>query len=420
MKLSIFNTRIPLSENTDVIFNTFSEEMLVINRNVKLNIPYIDTSFIKVLKEKGFLVDDQEDEYTKVVTMFKKSYNRDSVFKLTINPTLKCNFRCWYCYETHNNSSTMTNQTLNRVKKSIRNLSEKYNSLELSFFGGEPFLKFSEIVKPLIDYTHIIYTSKGLDYQVTFTTNGYLINSHIIETLKKYNIGISQITLDGGPETHNKTRVSAIGDSFAQIVANIKSMATCGLPVLIRINVTKDNIQSAYKIPDYFRDLSDIEKKQLHILIQQVWQDVHNDILDEIWEVYTKFLEIGIKPWPRKFNFYQTICYADHRHSAVINYDGKIHKCTAIDFETKTPDGTLDEYGLFDIDYAFQRRIKQRLDNHLCLSCRILPVCNGGCSKNVDQASIRDYCLHPTNEDKDNVVKNIIREKLYMRRLNIS
>ena len=112
-------------------------------------------------------------------------------------------------------------------------------------------------------------------------------------------------------------------------------MASVGMPVLLRINVTKENINSAYSIPEYINSFSDTEKSKVQVLIQQVWQDSQNDILDEIWGLYGEFLKIGIIPWPRRFNFYKHICYADIKNSAVINYNGKIFKCTAIDFDKK-------------------------------------------------------------------------------------
>lgn len=369
---------------------------------------------------KGFIIEDGIDETNRIVKDFKTHYSNDDIFKLTINPTLDCNFRCWYCYETHRVHSTMSKECAERVKRCIDWISCKYKAIELAFFGGEPLMQYCEIVKPLIEYTKYVSNSSNMKYQVTFTTNGYLISDEIINDLTHYNIGVSQITLDGGPISHNKTRVSKDRDSYTTIIRNIKKMVSANLPVLLRINVTKDNIEGASDIVNSLRSFSDTEKTKINILIQQVWQDVKNDILDEIWILYSQFLKIGIRPWSRRFNFYKSCCYADKRHSAVINYDGRIFKCTAIDFDKKRADGILPENGHINIDEAFNTRIEKRLNNQLCKNCRILPVCNGGCSKNVDQANTRDYCLHPTEDDKDKVVRNIVREQLYMAKLGLA
>lgn len=420
MKFSIFNNRIPLSPNTDILFNSYSEESQIIGKEVVLIADELNPELRDILYSKGFLIDDDIDEVNRIFNAFKDSYSNDEVFKLTINPTLNCNFRCWYCYETHYAHSTMSKECVTRVKRCIDWISCKYKALELAFFGGEPLMQYHEIVKPLIEYTNKVSNARNMQYQVTFTTNGYLISDDIISDLTHYNVGVSQITLDGGPISHNKTRVSKRGDSYETIVTNIKKMVAANLPVLLRINVTKDNIDDASEIVNSFRTFLETEKFKINVLIQQVWQDVKNDILDEIWTLYSQFIEIGIRPWPRRFNFYQACCYADKRHSAIINHDGKIFKCTAINFDKKSPDGELQPSGHFNIDAPFDSRIKKRNENQLCRTCRILPVCNGGCSKNVDQANIRDYCLHPKEDDKDKVIKNIIREQLYMTKLGLS
>lgn len=420
MKLSIFNNRIPLSDNTDLLFNSFTEEGIIIEKKMNLSLIEMSSEFITILIKRGFLVDDEIDEYKKVYDIFKKNYTNDNIFKLTINPTLNCNFRCWYCYESHSTNSIMSIECLEKVKRSINWLSKKYKEIELAFFGGEPFLQYTNIVKPLIEYIDILSHNNQFKYQVTFTTNGYLLTKDIIKELTHYNIGISQITLDGGPDSHNKTRISKKKDSFFTIVKNIKKMVESDLPILLRINVTKDNIEDASKIVNYFKDIPNEKKIKIKVLVQQVWQDIKNDIIDEIWSLYSDFMDIGISPWPRRFNFYHDFCYADKLHSAVINYDGKIHKCTAINFDEKEPDGILSENGEIHIEEVFNLRLTKRRLNQLCKRCRILPVCNGGCSKNIDQAKIRDYCLHPSEKDKNNVVKNIIREQLHMSKLGLS
>ena len=66
---------------------------------------------------------------------------RDPSYRLTINPTLNCNFSCWYCYETHN-KKYMSNEVKQRILKLIDNIVSKQDIqyFELDWFGGEPLL----------------------------------------------------------------------------------------------------------------------------------------------------------------------------------------------------------------------------------------------------------------------------------------
>lgn len=74
----------------------------------------------------------------------------DRDYSLFLNPTLECNFSCWYCYETHE-KGYMSEKMIEKIKKHIIYMIEKIhiNSLTLSWFGGEPLLYFNEVVYPI-------------------------------------------------------------------------------------------------------------------------------------------------------------------------------------------------------------------------------------------------------------------------------
>lgn len=368
----------------------------------------------------GFIVADDIDETAVVRKAFMDHSRGNGIFRLTVNPTLDCNFRCWYCYERHNAECVMTADTRGRVKRLIDRLTQEYRAIELAFFGGEPLLEYDNAVKPLIEHLHQRATDAGIDYVVTFTTNGYLFSDTVISGLRKFRIGVSQITLDGTRDRHNRVRVSRKGDSFMTIVGNIKKMVRAGLPVLVRINLSKDNAVDAEDTACCFDDLTMKEKGLMRVLVQKVWQESDADLLDETWNIYESFLKSGIAPWPRHFNYTRDICYGDVHESAVVNHDGMVYKCTAIDFDRYEPDCEIGEDGAIDLAPGYRRRLEKRMGNGPCACCRILPVCSGGCCKNLDQAVAEsEYCLHPEEEDKDAVVRNIIREQLHMSRLGL-
>lgn len=418
----MFNNRVRLSEKADIVFNALSEQFVILRKDANIPVDFSpeNESMLEMLKAKGVLCEDSENEMERAQSIFLNSANDNSYFRLTINPTLQCNFRCWYCYEQHNASSVMSKKTIEQLKTTIEKILNEYNTIELAFFGGEPFLEFDSIVLSLIEYTATQSRNRGKSYIVTFTTNGFLINHEVIKKLCAYNVGVLQITLDGGPIFHNQTRKSGTFNSFEKIVDNIKDLLLVGFKVLLRINLTAENAQSAFEIPKYFEKLDDESKEGLRVLIQQVWQDADNDIFEETWDLYEKFVIIGIKPWSIYFSALKALCYADKRHSAVVNYDGRVFKCTAIDFNKKQEDFTLDKDWFSSLSKAFELRLSKRASNNLCAKCRIFPLCGGGCSKNVDQAmELSEYCLHPTEDDKDRIVKKVIREQLILRKLGL-
>lgn len=105
-------------------------------------------------------------------------------------------------------------------------------------------------------------------------------------------------------------------------------------------------------------------------------------------------------------------CYADKRNSVVINYNGDIFKCTARDFTKAAREGYIDEQGelVWEND-SLERRMNIKFKNKPCLSCKILPICNGGCSQHAMENLGKDYCMYDGDEaEKDKVVSAKISE----------
>lgn len=73
------------------------------------------------LVQKGIFVDEGIDEVTEYIRAIKQADAEDDSYTITVNPTLACNMKCWYCYENHRNMPMMPT----KVKESILALSQK-------------------------------------------------------------------------------------------------------------------------------------------------------------------------------------------------------------------------------------------------------------------------------------------------------
>ena len=261
--------------------------------------------------------------------------------------------------------------------------------------------------------------AKSGDKQFTigFTTNGYLLNDRIINYFNEKQLKpLFHITLDGYRENHNKVRfVSKTKGSYSTILRNIKLLVENEMFVRVRINYTDENIEDTYKIAD---DLLSIEKekarKYLLIDFHRVWQN--NKVDDTEMTVDRNVGIIRNKGFNVKSSKYlnDTVrgsCYADKRNSAVINYNGDVFKCTSRDFKTENREGFLTEDGnIVWENNALERRMESKFKNPPCLTCRLLPICNGACSQlALENFGKRDYCIHSFGEkEKDKVVKAMV------------
>jgi len=430
MKYSQFNSIIPFDKKY-ALFNSFNQKAIFLEETLKdlLNaaktegidsLQEVHPDFYNYLVEQEFLIPNDDNEVEKVKKISNAIDENESSFLLTINPSMNCNFKCWYCYETHVKGSMLTQSMVKKINTFITNTAsrEGLKYFSLSFFGGEPLLYFKKDVIPIINVFSDICKEKGIEFAISFTTNGYLINQEFIDYFKGKNITCSlQITFDGYKEKHDAVRfVNSKTGSYDAIVKSIKLLIQNDFFVRLRINYTEKNISDSYKIADEFLDIApEIRSSYLLFDYHRVWQDdkVDNTSIEldkNVELVRTKGFEVSGKYSPN--NVTQS-CYADKRNSVVINYNGDLFKCTARDFTTVKRAGYLSETGelMWENDYL-NKRMNAKFNNKPCLSCRIMPLCNGGCSQHaLEHLGIDDYCVHFGDEgEKDKVVKSKVEE----------
>lgn len=421
MKFSHYNNMLEVSSNVNVVYNSFSGHILFVGKDALSDINNIDENVAANMRNAGMLIDDDVDEISHLRQHRHNAVYDDRSFLLIINPTLNCNFDCWYCYESHQKESKMTEHTLNNIRIYISQLFGKYEHVTISFFGGEPMLGYKQVVSPLMKYATEQASKQNKQIEFAFTTNGYLFTDSIINELQKFNISHLQITLDGDRHDHDSTRIPKGGKSFDRIIMNIAKLTAANIDIVLRLNVTGNTIKGAANLPQYFKDLPPDSKKHLKVSIHQVWQDrdakinIHQPIL----ELYEAFHNIGIMPSQPNTDRISSPCYGDSAHSIVINYNGDVYNCTAVDFPNEQRDGYLDDNGTI-ISEAQSLDIvhKYRQANDICDKCRIISLCNGGCFKTIWHSINNPFqCQYPDDESKDKLVREVVEEKIFFSQL---
>ncbi|MRI64587.1 radical SAM protein [Ornithobacterium rhinotracheale] len=430
MKSSLYNIFFNY-EDKIVVYNSLSDNFMVLENilyelleaSIKCNeineIKNYHDSFYEELKDNGFIIEDNVNE----LDIIKKiSYDTDfneTKYSLTINPTMNCNFKCWYCYESHIKSSKINEETQKKILKLIDNIvDEKRGKLKyfhISWFGGEPLLYFNKTILPLLREVSSKMEKENIHFTTNFTSNGYLLNQNIISDCKRFNTTNFQITLDGHRDRHNKVRfLSKTRGSYDEIVNNIKLCLKNKLRVNARINVSHETLIDLLHVIEDFMDVSTEEKKYLTFSFHEVWQEEKN-LHEDISNIVSSFRKKGFKvDYKGEINraIYNS-CYADKLNQATINYNGDIFKCTARDFKSSSKEGVLEEDGTISWNNIYYKRIyKTRFMNKPCLSCKILPICNGGCSQHRIENEGKSYCIYNFDEKKK---KEIVKEKFFSR-----
>lgn len=426
MKFSNYNI-IRVVQDKIALYNSFTSKVILIEPKIKElldtigsadELEKLNPSFFYYLIRHKFIVDNNVDEVAEILKIRQLRDENPSEFILFVNPTLDCNFNCWYCYEKKVKGSKIDCNTQKKIEKFTENLFQTHTELKqftLSFFGGEPLLYFNECVVPIINETAEKCKKINVALNVNFTTNAYLINKELVEYFNAKKLFPNfQITLDGSKTDHNKTRHSANDkDSYTKIVDNIKLLVKNNFSVRVRINYTDKNIVQTCEIINDIADLPQKLKDNYLIFdFQRVWQnEVGENIDKELHETIAKFKEAGLNVTHKNLlNNMLDICYADKRNSVVINYNGDVFKCTARDFTKDNREGFLDDNG--NIVWNEAKANSRKMFKHElteCYDCKIFPICFGGCSQQVIESQDEHYCLYSHNQEK---IERIVLDKI--------
>lgn len=406
MRQSRFNEYFTAPDGVKLAFNSYSCGLAVVDQEYEKlmdilpkikddNVPIELRTCYEAAKEGMFIVEDEFDELLDLYT--KRNFQKFSIesLGLTIAPTLACNFKCIYCYET-SKPGIMNKKVRNKIIEFVEKQSDHLKHLSISWYGGEPLLT-KDIIYTLSERFLEICREKNIEYDAFIISNGSLLDDDTIYNLIKYKVRGIQITIDGPPDIHNKRRVNKSGlETFDLLIDNInKLLQTEKMEVVLRINVDKSNDSEVEKLISLLG--MRLISKNIKITFGQVtaYTDACKTIEASCYnngEFATKLLhyyEILLKygfgnynefPYPEvKLNY----CCAELMNSFVIDPDGYLYKCWNEVGNVEASVGNITQ-GNYDITCYKNGMWLQRnpFENKKCMDCSLLPVCMGGCPHN--------------------------------------
>lgn len=426
-KLNKFTNFIVDGDNT-ILFNLQTEAFIVLNHELSEIVSTckddIETlkdkhsELFRQMLEKEFIIPSERDEVASLIAEWERQDNVPSYFGMIINPTLGCNLRCWYCYEEHDKEKMMDAKIVNAICRLIEKkvALPQMKNLNVSFFGGEPLLGFNDVVLPILSYAANKCEEHGLDLSSNFTTNGVLLTDAVLTEVER--VGLArpatfQISLDGNRNYHNHSRIGVNREpTYDIIIKNIIEAANRQHTVSVRLNYTAGNAQTFVDVLDDFSKLPVETKKYIVFNFQQIWQDQANDIHERIEKLKDIFKNEHFAVDSDRVN-HRHCCYADRENHVVINSDGNIFKCTAREFVPQNREGYLSEDGEIILNDRYKKRMAVKYSNPACLKCKVLPICNGGCSQGKLERNQSDGCYRNMDErEKEELIIRCLRERI--------
>lgn len=410
MKYSKYNIVIPTKGFT-IVYNSFRDKFIglshesakYLNDTKKLDEFQQNYNLIfDKLVSLGMIINDEFDELTTIRTNHEIAVKGNKDLYIMIYPTQDCNLKCWYCYESHVTGSLMSDSVMNRTFSAIKQKveSKDLNSLLIGFFGGEPLMNFYDIAYPLSIKLKLLAEEKGIKFATFFVTNASFIDNKMIKHLAEIN-PLLQITLDGTKKKHNSVRIwkkdnqgtyDTIINAIKQLSNSIENKFSDDPVLTIRLNY--DN-QTLRNIDELISDLKGVNKSQVIIHFERVWQTRHlidNEQQELLLDAIRKFINEGYTIKHGTFKRKDVSCPSDTHDFMIINYDGKLYKCNGRTLTPESNEGELLSDGTIKWDDTkLHKRFSQTtFDNEKCLNCKMLPLCLGPCSQKLMEKG--NYC----------------------------
>lgn len=309
------------------------------------------------------------------------------IVSCTIDVTERCNLACKYCFTWN---KTDRDLSLDMAKKIVKFFFEhcdkqSFQPYQISFWGGEPLLKFDTIVY-LVEYIERVYSN----FNVVFggTTNGILLDKEKAKWLKEHRAKFV-VSLDGCKEVHDYYRVFPDGSgSFDIIMDNLYAIKGEWPDVHLRFSLSKklipclyDSIVSLYKEGFQFFSFSPV--------FEEKWEQEDWIVLEEQLNLLVDFIKSHSDIFIKHLMDAGSGIWQDYPCGAGRSYvgfsvDGTIFPCHRFNKYGEENAELRRKYNIGHVSYGFNEKRQVFLDYPIirkkqCFGCEVYPYCAGGC-----------------------------------------
>lgn len=407
MKPSRYNILVRSHNGTTLAFNSASaalaeilpDKLPIVHRLLSDQTAHTEEEreYLTALTDGRYLIPQHLDELVALKIRNRAQRFGHQTLMLTIAPTLSCNFRCDYCFESQS-ALRMDLRTEQAVLDFAAKRMRRSEDLYVTWFGGEPTLCLETIERLETGLRDLASQHQVAVRPSTIITNGYLLNAAMANRLKNVGVDEAQITLDGPAAIHDSRRKLANGrGTYQRILENLKQTAGI-LQIGVRVNVDRLNIESTQGVLDDLRSHGLLDKVFLYFAQVTASTTVCADIRDRCLsteefsrgqiEMYQKLIDSGYYQIEYPMLAPGGHCGADVDNAFVLGPNGDLFKC----WEELSVDHSHAVGSLFDAEPTGTQL--ETLHSYMgwdpfersgCRECEVLPVCMGGCPRHAIQ-----------------------------------
>lgn len=219
---------------------------------------------------RKFLISFEDAEKIRALVEKELPLDKLGLAAIELNLTFNCNLTCEYCFVQR--KSPEDRMTFDTARRAIDFLMEHatFPSVIITLIGGEPLLEFA-LIKRIVPYAKEAGEKHNREVTWALTTNGTLVDESMLKYFAQNQINML-ISIDGGPDTHNRYRKTRSGEGTWHKIANLIPLIKRYQPWLgARMTVSTEAIEN---MQEDFRQIINLGINQMIIAPAQggkVW-----------------------------------------------------------------------------------------------------------------------------------------------------
>lgn len=428
-KMDFMNKKYKLSQynvyhhsgDMQYMWNTYSNALLELDKEAQEYVQTFsgvdDNSFeFRLLKDNGFIVFEQLDEYERVcleekLALYSPLYE---FLAYVIAPGTGCNYSCPYCFEANSDLTRVMSPEIAVEVADYICQQYQYNKnvkeINILWFGGEPLL-YMDIIEIISRKIMAFAQQNNLEYTARMVTNGRYLDEGNFALLQELGLKKIQITIDGTCDAYCKGK-GASPDDFDAVIKNICDVSEKML-VNVRLNIPDNDVSEAIAVTDYlFSELGLLGKINLnfaYVCDYSLPPDAARQRFVDYVKNYGKWTDYLLERYSEKVA--NKVYRPDKRrpiscslikaaYNACIGPHGEMYKCEHSFGNDSMIAGDIWHGKYYNkAETAYYVTIDHPSKSK-CQNCKHLPVCMGGCQndnvnkfENFDCEALKSFQL---------------------------
>lgn len=301
------------------------------------------------LERNGFFSTEDPDTLAESARIKMPRGDLSWISTVTLFTTTECNAKCSYCYEKGFRRVTMTEKV---AKDAAEWIAKRSDNVSIRLFGGEPLMN-----RAAIDIVCKTLKERGVRYKTSVITNGLLLTNIPIS----WHLRKAQITLDGAGDNYLREK----GFKIDRVLENIRNAIDDGIKVIIRLNVSKDNVGALLEVCDLIASEPGLIG-YAHELFEE------NPNYEGVNLVNKRLMDLNVCSETRLPKYRDGFCMADQGKAVCITPEGKLTLC-----EHHCEDEIVGSIYSDSIDWNVAMTWREFVpQNEECKACFYRPICH--------------------------------------------